>query len=182
MRLSQGQKISIVTVIFLTAIHLTTLKNITDFESNTVNFGFFVGNENYAIYEQTERAAAKIGVEPTFAGGIMREDYREWLAAHFVDGNEPDVFLIFADDLPIYVKANALLELPKNFSSSADNNANANSKSSSSFDDKIFALPFYSSPDANSANDVFIAVSSRSKNRKQALLFLSAILETKQAK
>ena len=97
----------------------------------TLKIGIFAGNnwdvpqrEPYAIIDEVIKSfeAENPGVKVTYVSGIKKEDYSEWLAEQFIDGNEPDVFFVLADDFNLYASMGALMNLEnfidadKNFS------------------------------------------------------------------
>ena len=97
----------------------------------TLTIGIFAGSnwdvpqgETYAIIDEVikdfERENPRVKVK--YVSGIKKEDYSEWLAEQFVAGEEPDVFLILAEDFNLYASIGALMNLEnliaddKNFS------------------------------------------------------------------
>ena len=97
----------------------------------TLTIGIFAGNnwdvpqgEPYAIIDEVIKTfeAENPGVRVTYVSGIKKEDYSEWLAERFIDGDEPDVFMILAKDFNLYASMGALMNLEdfiaddKNFS------------------------------------------------------------------
>ena len=97
----------------------------------TLTIGIFAGNnwdvpqgEPYAIIDEVIKnfEAENPGVKVKYVSGIKKEDYSEWLAEQFIDGEEPDVFLVLAEDFNLYVSIGALMNLEdfiaddKNFS------------------------------------------------------------------
>ena len=85
-----------------------------------LTIGVFAGNnwnvpqgETYAIIDEVIRTfeAEHPNVKIKYVSGIKKEDYSEWLAEQFVDGDEPDVFLLPADDFNLYATTNALMNL-----------------------------------------------------------------------
>lgn len=42
---------------------------------------------------------------------VSKDDYGEWLAKGFLDGNEPDIFVIPPEDMEKYIQLNALQNL-----------------------------------------------------------------------
>ena len=98
--------------------------------TTTLTLGIFVNNwdvpqgEPYAVIDEAIRdfEAENPGVKVKYVSGIKREDYSEWLAEQFLDGAEPDVFFILAEDFNLYASIGALMKLngfmvdDKNFS------------------------------------------------------------------
>ena len=97
----------------------------------TLTIGIFAGNnwdvpqgEPYAIIDEVIKnfEAENPNVKIKYVSGIKKEDYSEWLAEQFIDGNEPDVFLVLANDFNLYASIGALMNLEdfiaydKNFS------------------------------------------------------------------
>ena len=62
-----------------------------------------------AAIEKFERMNPGVHVE--FESGIMRKDYPEWLAEKFLRGEEPDVFMVTAEDFGMLASKGALLKL-----------------------------------------------------------------------
>ena len=88
--------------------------------SPVLTVGIFAGSnwgvphaEPYAIIERTKEKfeAEHPGVRVVYVSGIQREDYAEWLAGQFLRGEEPDVFLLSAEDFALYVEKGALYDL-----------------------------------------------------------------------
>ena len=46
-----------------------------------------------------------------YVSGIKKEDYSEWLAERFVDGDEPDIFMVLAEDFNLYASIGGLMNL-----------------------------------------------------------------------
>lgn len=89
-------------------------------KKKTLTFGMFSesnwgmpdnGNEEVvaAAIEKFERLYPDVRVE--YESGILRKDYPEWLAGKFLQGEEPDVFMVTAEDLGLLASRGALLEL-----------------------------------------------------------------------
>ena len=51
------------------------------------------------------------GVKIKYVSGIKKEDYSEWLAERFVDGDEPDIFMVLAEDFNLYASIGGLMNL-----------------------------------------------------------------------
>lgn len=86
----------------------------------TLTLGIFAGNnwdvphgEPYAIIDEVIKQfeAENPGVKVKYISGIKKEDYSEWLAERFIDGNEPDVFMVLAEDFNLYASIEALENL-----------------------------------------------------------------------
>lgn len=89
-------------------------------DSKTLTIGIFAGNnwdvpqgEPYAIIDAVikEFEAENPGAKVKYVSGIKKEDYSEWLAEQFIDGNEPDVFFILAEDFNLYASMGGLMNL-----------------------------------------------------------------------
>lgn len=89
-------------------------------EEKVLRVGIFAGSnwnvpqgETYAIIDEVikkfEIEYPNVKVE--YVSGIKKEDYAEWLAEQFIDGNEPDVFFLLSDDFNLYVSMGALMDL-----------------------------------------------------------------------
>ncbi len=87
---------------------------------NELRLGIFVGSnwnvpqgETYIIIDEVIRQFEKAhpNVKVTYVSGIEKEDYAEWLAEQFMDGNEPDVFFVLAEDFNLYASIGALMDL-----------------------------------------------------------------------
>lgn len=86
----------------------------------TLTIGMFAGNnwdvpqgEPYAIIDAVieEFEAENPGIKVKYVSGIKKEDYSEWLAEQFIDGAEPDVFFILAEDFNLYATIGGLMNL-----------------------------------------------------------------------
>ena len=86
----------------------------------TLTIGIFAGNnwdvpqgEPYAIIDEVIKnfEAENPNVRVKYVSGIKKEDYSEWLAEQFIDGNEPDIFFVLADDFNLYASIGALMNL-----------------------------------------------------------------------
>ena len=86
----------------------------------TLTIGIFAGSnwdvpqgETYAIIDEVikdfEQENPRVKVK--YVSGIKKEDYSEWLAEQFVAGEEPDVFLVLAEDFNLYASIGALMNL-----------------------------------------------------------------------
>ena len=88
--------------------------------SPVLTVGIFAGS-NWGVpqgepYAVIDRAIEKFeerhpGVRVVYVSGIRREDYPEWLAAQFLKGEEPDVFLLPTEDFELYAARGALMEI-----------------------------------------------------------------------
>ena len=88
--------------------------------SPVLTVGIFAGS-NWGVpqgepYAVIDRAIEKFeerhpGVRVVYVSGIRREDYPEWLAAQFLKGEEPDVFLLPTEDFELYAERGALMEI-----------------------------------------------------------------------
>ena len=190
MQISRGQKISIAVLIFLILIHTANINNKITFDDKTLTVGFFVDGD-YRIYDSVDKIAAKTGMEISYTSGIMHDDYSEWLAARFVDGNEPDVFLLFASDLPLYTRIGALADLPEDMfvpvsyetlpvtNDVVNNDVKASPLNQNKIKGKIYAVPFvnnYTNTTNKQHEQILIGMSSRTDNRELALKFLNELL------
>ena len=88
--------------------------------SPVLTVGVFAGSnwgvphaEPYAIIDRAREKfeAEHPGVRVVYVSGIQREDYAEWLAGQFLRGEEPDVFLLSAEDFALYAQKGALYDL-----------------------------------------------------------------------
>ncbi|MBR4904926.1 MAG: extracellular solute-binding protein [Selenomonadaceae bacterium] len=85
----------------------------------TLTLGIFVNHwdvpqgEPYAVVDEIIKdfEAENPGVKIKYVSGIKKEDYSEWLAEQFLNGAEPDVFLILAEDFNLYASIGALMKL-----------------------------------------------------------------------
>ena len=86
----------------------------------TLTIGIFAGHnwdvpqgEPYAIIDEVIKnfEAENPGVQVKCVSGIKKEDYSEGLAEQFIDGAEPDVFFVLAEDFNLYASIGALMNL-----------------------------------------------------------------------
>ena len=89
-------------------------------EVTTLRVGFFTGSnwgvpdgDSYAVMDAAiaQFEAEYPDVRVTYVSGIRKGDYAEWLAERMVAGDEPDVFVVLADDFDLYAKTGALADL-----------------------------------------------------------------------
>ncbi len=85
-----------------------------------LRIGLFAGSnwevpqgEPYAIIDEVVRnfEAQHPGVKVEYVSGIKKEDYAEWLAEQFMNGVEPDIFVLLSDDFNLYASKGALADL-----------------------------------------------------------------------
>ena len=68
------------------------------------------------VYDIIDLAAERFeaehpGVRVEYTGGILKEDYSEWLAEQLLLGTEPDVFMILSEDFHMLASLGALEDL-----------------------------------------------------------------------
>ena len=112
------RKIAFVLLVGLIAALLVTW--LVQRSSPVLTVGIFAGS-NWGVpqgepYAVIDRAIEKFeerhpGVRVVYVSGIRREDYPEWLAAQFLKGEEPDVFLLPTEDFELYAERGALMEI-----------------------------------------------------------------------
>ena len=89
-------------------------------KDTTLTLGIFAGSnwgvpagDSYRFYDDAiaifEKANPRIKVR--YRSGTLREDYSEWLAQKIVQGNEPDVMLVLAEDFNTYSSIGVLEDL-----------------------------------------------------------------------
>ncbi len=125
-------------------------------QKKILHLGIFAGSnwdvpqgETYAIIDEAIKdfLAENPGVQVKYVSGIKREDYSEWLAEKFIEGDEPDIFFLLSDDFNLYASMGALTDLTnlieddeeiseKNYYQAAFNFGK--------FEKKSFAMPFAS--------------------------------------
>ena len=162
MRLTSGQKKAAAVAALLFLLQGAYFVFVTFHKNEPLTVGFFV-EKNYRIYEIVDRVAADCRIEIGYTSGIMRDDYGEWLAAAFIAGKEPDVFLLPAEDYSLYVKTGALAELPDDFATVRSGGENAAPEA-------VYAVPLGAD---------FVAVSARSKQKELAFKFLRGFVMEK---
>ena len=91
--------------------------------------GIFAGSnwnvpesESYALMDEAIRRfeAEHPGVKVTYVSGIRKDDYAEWLAERFLEGNEPDVFVVPGADFSLYAATGALAPLTQPLANDTD--------------------------------------------------------------
>ena len=115
--------------------------------------GIFAGSnwgvpqgEPYAIIDRTieKFEEAHPGVRVRYVSGIQREDYAEWLAGQFLQGGEPDVFLLPTEDFALYAERGALYDLTPLMESDADFSAevyDGTAFRNGQYEERSYALP-----------------------------------------
>jgi multiple sugar transport system substrate-binding protein len=82
-----------------------------------IRVGVFAGSnwnvpagDSYALVDTAIKSfeAEHPDVKVTYVSGIKKEDYAEWLAEQVLDGKEPDVFFVLADDFNLYASTGVL--------------------------------------------------------------------------
>lgn len=85
-----------------------------------IRVGIFAGSnwnvptgDSYAIVDAAIKSFEDEhpDVKVTYVSGIKKEDYAEWLAEQVLDGKEPDVFFVLANDFNLYASTGVLKEL-----------------------------------------------------------------------
>ena len=91
--------------------------------------GIFAGSnwnvpesESYALMDEAIRRfeAEHPGVKVKYVSGIRKDDYAEWLAERFLEGNEPDVFVVPGADFSLYAATGALAPLTQPLANDTD--------------------------------------------------------------
>lgn len=85
-------------------------------QKKILHLGIFAGSnwdvpqgETYAIIDEAIKdfLSENPGVQVKYVSGIKREDYSEWLAEKFIEGDEPDIFF-FCRTISIYMRRRVL--------------------------------------------------------------------------
>lgn len=88
----------------------------------TIKVGVFAGSywnvpnaESYKIIDNAiERFETENpGIKVTYRSGTLKEDYSEWLSQKILMGDEPDVYVVLADDFVTFSSIGALKNLNK---------------------------------------------------------------------
>jgi len=125
---------------------------------NVLRVGIFAGSnwnvpasDSYAIIDDAIKRfeARHAGVTVEYVSGIKKEDYSEWLAEQILKGEEPDVFMVLADDFNLYASMGlladlgSLMERDESFDPAAYYSA---ALSYGQYENVQYALPFESVP------------------------------------
>ena len=125
-------------------------------QEKILRVGIFAGSnwdvpqsETYAVIDEVLKnfQAENPNVKIEYVSGIKREDYAEWLAEKFIEGEEPDIFFLLADDFNLYASMGALMDLTDFISDDAEVSGEIFYPAAfnfGKFDEKSFALPFES--------------------------------------
>lgn len=92
--------------------------------------------------------------------GIQKADYHEWLSEHLLDGSEPDLFLIIADNFYTYTSIGALMNLTPMIKADADFNPDSYYPSAIKAcrqNGEYYALPLEAVPDLMFVNKSLLA-------------------------
>lgn len=92
--------------------------------------------------------------------GIQKADYHEWLSEHLLEGSEPDLFLIIADNFHTYASIGALMNLTPMIQSDAEFNPDSYYPAALAAcrqGDSYYALPIEAVPDLMFVNKSLLA-------------------------
>ena len=140
----------IITVIFFAGVYFYSQ------QEKILRVGVFAGSnwdvpqgETYAIIDEVIKnfLSENPDVKVEYVSGIKREDYSEWLAEKFIEGEEPDIFFLLADDFNLYSSMGALADLTDLIEDDEEvdeKNYYPAAFSFGKFEEKSFALPFAS--------------------------------------
>lgn len=130
---------------------LTSVYYIPRGYQQTITIGMYAGCaiDTSPINEfRQEHPSAVLDVKSS----VSEKGYKEWLARGFLDGNEPDLFVIPPEDMEKYIQLNALQELSQlTYHSSYPATENT---------------PFYALPVPSSQGTILMGISARSKYPK----------------
>ena len=149
--MSVQRKIGILLLVLLIAVLLGSW--LVWRSTPVLTVGIFAGSnwgvpqgEPYAIIDRTieKFEEAHPGVRVQYVSGIQREDYAEWLAGQFLQGGEPDVFLLPTEDFALYAERGALYDLTPLMESDADFSAevyDGTAFRNGQYEERSYALP-----------------------------------------
>ena len=162
--MSAKKKWSVLAVCFFALLHGANFIYDSLYTKPTLTVGFYLSENTDNIYEKIERAGKKLNLDVKYESGIMRRDYAEWLAARFLVGDEPDVFLLLPEDFTLYARKGALKDLsPKE----AQNLPPPGENPPGIYNGHLYAVPMGQS---------LITISNRTENAAAATEFLTALL------
>ena len=123
-----------------------------------LKIGIFAGS-NWDVpsgdsYQVIDRAIERFekqypDIEVVYQSGILKEDYSLWLSSQFLEGTEPDVFLILDQDFNTLSSLGALKDLSGHMADDPNFDSKEYYKSaleSGIYQDTQYALPYESNP------------------------------------
>ena len=137
-------------IIFLSGIYFYSR------QEKILRVGVFAGSnwdvpqgETYLIVDEVIKKfqAENPEIKVQYESGIKREDYSEWLAEKFIEGEEPDIFFLLAEDFNLYASTGVLTDLTELIKNDAEVSAEIYYPAAfnyGKFGDRSFALPFES--------------------------------------
>ena len=137
-------------IIFLSGIYFYSR------QEKILRVGVFAGSnwdvpqgETYLIVDEVIKKfqAENPEIKVKYESGIKREDYSEWLAEKFIEGKEPDIFFLLAEDFNLYASTGVLTDLTELIKNDAEVSAEIYYPAAfnyGKFGDRSFALPFES--------------------------------------
>ncbi|MDO4522444.1 MAG: extracellular solute-binding protein [Eubacteriales bacterium] len=111
---------SILALTGLTVALLTGQANAMEEHETVLEFGMFTGSNwdvasasSFVIIDRAIEAFEKThpGVRVHYDSGILKEDYSEWCARKFLNGDLPDVFMVLDTDFTKYCSLGAMKNL-----------------------------------------------------------------------
>lgn len=107
--------------------------------------------------ERFEKEHPNVKIE--YESGILKEDYSLWLATQFIEGNEPDVFIVLDDDFNTLSSIGALRDLTDLINNDKDfdiNNYYASVLKIGQNKGRQYALPYESNPNLMFVNKTLL--------------------------
>lgn len=109
------------------------------------------GGKNYRLIDEAiaRFEAENPGVKVEYTSGVLREDYSSWLADAFMEGREPDVFIVPGEDFNTLSSIGALMDLSFSINRDATFTKSAYYESAietGTYLDRQYALPYESNP------------------------------------
>lgn len=158
----------IITICIISAVFFYNI-HIPKPEETTIRLGLFAGSnwnvpsgESYAVIDTAIKnfENSHPGVKITYVSGIRKQDYAEWLAERILNGDEPDLFMVLADDFNLYSSMGIL----QNLDSMAENDSSFDTSAYyqaaldyGKYRRKQYALPFESMPTLMFVNKTLLA-------------------------
>ena len=124
----------------------------------TLTIGIFAGSNwdvpngnSYQVIDTAIEAFEQShpNIKVVYQSGILKEDYSEWLAESFLEGNEPDVFMVLDKDFNLLSDIGALKPLDNNIQNDADISSDtfySSAIEAGKYKGVQYALPFESNP------------------------------------
>ncbi len=149
-------------IIFTVTVFLTVLLGIYVYgfrpKEIVIEFAMFNGSnwdvavqESYSVIDKAIEKFEKehAGVKIKYSGGILKEDYSEWMSERILKDKMPDIFMVLDEDFENYINLGLIENLDKYIAKDSDFDINkyySEIASSGVFGGHRYALPYEAMP------------------------------------